>query len=173
MIGVTDCTTIRSVMASNPDPVLVSIGADGAEGADFFDGDYDNGIIAHEYAHGISNRLVGGPAQAGCLGNGEQMGEGWSDFFALVTSVKPGRDGSERAGIGTYVCREEPNGNGIRSNPYSTDLSIDPETYEDLPSNTQVHALGAVWNSMLWDVYWALVEEHGFSTDLILSLIHI
>src|SRR5690606_7188110 len=26
------------------------------------DGDLDNGIITHEYGHGISNRLVGGPA---------------------------------------------------------------------------------------------------------------
>ena len=32
------------------------------------DGDFDNGIIAHEYAHGISNRLTGGPSLAGCLG---------------------------------------------------------------------------------------------------------
>src|SRR5690606_38885620 len=25
------------------------------------DGDFDNGVIAHEYGHGISNRLTGGP----------------------------------------------------------------------------------------------------------------
>jgi len=33
------------------------------------DGDFDNGIIAHEYGHGISNRLVGGPSNTSCLGN--------------------------------------------------------------------------------------------------------
>lgn len=49
-------------------------------GPDSLDGDFDNGIIAHEFGHGVSNRLTGGPSQAGCLGNGEQMGEGWSDF---------------------------------------------------------------------------------------------
>jgi hypothetical protein len=167
MIGNTDCTVIKSVMANSPDPVVVSIGADGAEGADFFDGDMDNGIVAHEYGHGISNRLVGGPSQAGCLANAEQMGEGWSDFFTLVTAQKPGQDGSERRGIGTYVGRESPNGNGIRSNPYSTDLSIRPETFENLPSAAVPHGLGAIWNSMLWDMYWALVDEHGFSSDLI------
>ncbi len=31
---------------------------------------------AHEYGHGISNRLTGGPSQVSCLGNTEQMGEG-------------------------------------------------------------------------------------------------
>jgi hypothetical protein len=38
------------------------------------DGDLDNGVISHEYTHGISNRLTGGPSNAGCLQNGEQMG---------------------------------------------------------------------------------------------------
>ena len=95
------------------------------------------------------------------------MGEGWSDFFSLVTSQKPGQDGTERRGIGTYVQRQQPDGRGIRSNPYSTDLSIRPETYADLGLAAVPHGVGAIWNSMLWDMYWALVEEQG------LSLIHI
>lgn len=45
------------------------------------DGDFDNGVIAHEYAHGISNRLVG--TSVSCLDNTEQMGEGWSDFLPM------------------------------------------------------------------------------------------
>ena len=166
-LGSSDCEVIKSVIA-NGGEVRVNIGVGGLEGADFFDGDYDNGIIAHEYAHGISNRLVGGPSQAGCLFAGnEQMGEGWSDFFSLVTSQKPGQDGTERRGIGTYVQRQQPDGNGIRSNPYSTDLSIRPETYADLGTAAVPHGVGAIWNSMLWDMYWALVEEQGFSSDLI------
>lgn len=165
-LGVTDCNVIRSVI-SNGGEVTVSIGTGGLENADFFDGDVDNGIIAHEYAHGISNRLVGGPNQAGCLGNEENMGEGWSDFFTLITAQKPGQNGAERRGIGTYVSRETPNGNGIRSNPYSTDLGIRPETFEDVPTAAIPHGLGAIWNSMLWDMYWAMVDEYGFSTDLV------
>ena len=39
------------------------------------DGDLDNGIIIHEYAHGISNRLTGGPSNSSCLGNAEQGGK--------------------------------------------------------------------------------------------------
>nr|WP_164976864.1 M36 family metallopeptidase [Chryseobacterium sp. CH1] len=39
----------------------------------------DNGIVAHEYGHGISNRLTG--QGYNCLQSAEQMGEGWSDFL--------------------------------------------------------------------------------------------
>jgi hypothetical protein len=33
----------------------------------FKDGDLDQGIIAHEYGHGISTRLVGGRNRIDCL----------------------------------------------------------------------------------------------------------
>jgi len=174
MISNSDCNFIKTIL-NNEQQVIVSIGVDGAEGADFYDGDVDNGIIAHEFGHGISNRLVAGPSNTGCLSNEDQMGEGWSDFFTLVTTLKPDELGSDRAGIGTYVSRENTNGNGIRANPYSTDISIDDDTYDDVPSFSRnaetgappIHAAGSVWASMLWDMYWDLVDEYGFSDDLI------
>jgi hypothetical protein len=49
------------------------------------DGDIDNGVIAHEFMHGVSNRLTGGPANTSCLSNAEQGGEGWSDYLALMS----------------------------------------------------------------------------------------
>ena len=39
------------------------------------DGDLDAGIITHEYTHGISTRLTGGPANSNCLWNGEAGGK--------------------------------------------------------------------------------------------------
>ncbi len=51
------------------------------------DGDFDNLVIAHEYGHGISNRLTGGAANSGCLSNSEQMGEGWSDFYGYMLTM--------------------------------------------------------------------------------------
>ena len=45
------------------------------------DGDLDNGIIIHEYGHGISTRLTGGPANVRLPGHPpSRAGEGWSDF---------------------------------------------------------------------------------------------
>src|SRR5690606_10600747 len=53
------------------------------------DSDLDSGVIIHEYGHGISNRLTGGPSTVSCLGNAEQMGEGWSDWLALALTAVP------------------------------------------------------------------------------------
>ncbi len=52
------------------------------------DGDIDNGVIAHEYGHGISNRLTGGPRALSPLGGAEQGGEGWSDYVALYMTLR-------------------------------------------------------------------------------------
>lgn len=130
-----------------------------------FDGDLDNGIIAHEYGHGISIRSTGGPSQT-CLGNNEQMGEGWSDFMALVTAVQPGDTGGMPRGIGTYTQREGTNGRGIRTYPYSNDMNVNPHTYADIASLSIPHGVGSVWCATLWDMYWAFVDEYGWSEDL-------
>lgn len=51
------------------------------------DGDFDNAIITHEFAHGVTNRMTGGPANANCLSYGlaRGMGEGWGDVRLVYT----------------------------------------------------------------------------------------
>jgi extracellular elastinolytic metalloproteinase len=131
-----------------------------------YDSDFDNGIIAHEYGHGISNRLTGGAAASNCLSNEEQMGEGWSDFFSLVMT----HDGSDSAkklrGIGTYVLGELITGGGIRTYPYTTDITKSPYTYNDIKRLSVPHGVGSVWCSMLWDLYWAMIDKHGYDSDI-------
>lgn len=135
-------------------------------GPDLLDGSLDNGIISHEYGHGISTRLTGGPSNPSCLNNQEQMGEGWSDWFALVNTVKPGDVGEQRRGMGTFVFRQPNDGVGIRRVPYSTDMSIDPHTLATVAlSDTSVHAIGEVWATVIWDMYWAFVEKYGYDAD--------
>ena len=134
-------------------------------GPSALDGDLDNGIIAHEFGHGISNRLTGGPNAAGCLGNEEQMGEGWSDFFSLVLTVQPGDKGEDARGIGNFAIGAKPNGPGIRPLPYSTDMNINNHTYFSARTLSVPHGVGAVWCAMIWDLYWALVDEYGYSED--------
>lgn len=51
-------------------------------------GALDNGVVIHEYGHGISNRLTG--SGSNCLSNLEQGGEGSSDFFTLALTHKAG-----------------------------------------------------------------------------------
>ncbi|MFN8487777.1 MAG: M36 family metallopeptidase [Caldilineaceae bacterium] len=131
------------------------------------DGDLDNGVIVHEYGHGISTRLTGGPANSNCLDNAEQMGEGWSDWFALVSTAKPGDTATQARSMGTYVLGQPPTAPGIRRVPYSTDFAIDPQTYATLKASDEVHDVGEVWTSMLWEMYWGLVNKHGFDPDLV------
>jgi len=88
------------------------------------DGEFDNGIIAHEYGHGISNRLTGGRTNTGCLSNAEQMGEGWSDFYALILTMTNSDFATQSRGIGTFAIGESVAGPGIRPAPYSTDMIV-------------------------------------------------
>ena len=132
------------------------------------DSDIDSGIIVHEYGHGISNRLTGGPAAAGCLGNLEQMGEGWSDWQTLFYTTNAGNTGEEPRGVGTYAIFEPIDGDGIRPAPYSTDMGVNPATYgmvDDGGAISVPHGVGYIWNSMLWDMYWLLVDQYGFNNN--------
>ena len=131
------------------------------------DGDLDNAVIAHEYGHGISNRLTGGPAASGCLGNQEQMGEGWSDWFGLMMTIEVGDTETDNRPIGTYLFGQPIDGAGIRPYPYTTDMAVNPMTYASSFSGVSVpHGLGSVWCTMLWDMTWMMVDEYGFDSDL-------
>ncbi|MGH9333285.1 MAG: M36 family metallopeptidase, partial [Vicinamibacteria bacterium] len=176
MGGADPTITIPSVMISLDDanlfkanlPLDVTI-SDGTGGAPDRDSDLDNGVIAHEYGHGISNRLTGGPANVLCLQNAEQMGEGWSDWFALTLTTDPSDTATTARGIGTYVIFEPSDGAGIRPTPYTTDMTINPATYAsvaDVVNISQPHGIGYVWNTMLWEVYWNLVDRHGYNANI-------
>lgn len=130
------------------------------------DGDFSSMIVAHEYGHGVSNRLTGGPANTSCLGNNEQMGEGWSDFLGLVLTANASDTPTTLRGVGTWALNEPPDGPGIRDIPYTTDMGVNGWTYDTIKTTSGPHPLGAVWAAMLWDVYWVLVQEHGFNPDI-------
>ncbi len=130
------------------------------------DGDLDNGLIVHEYAHGLSNRLTGGPGTVSCLTNQEQMGEGWSDYYALMLTLKPGSTGADRRGIGTYAKGQPTTGPGLRPTPYSTSFAVNGATYGDLASQAIPHGVGYVWATILWEATWELIERYGFSPEV-------
>lgn len=131
------------------------------------DGDLDNGVIAHEYGHGISNRLVGN--NVNCLTNNEQMGEGWSDWIGLMMTIEPGDQGIDRRGIGTYVIGQGVTGGGIRPAPYSTDFAQNNFTYAATNNTGAIavpHGIGFVWCTILWEVSWELINTYGFDPNL-------
>ncbi|KAH6585824.1 hypothetical protein BASA50_000985 [Batrachochytrium salamandrivorans] len=125
----------------------------------------DNTIVLHECAHGISNRLTGGPDTGGCLNTIEAqgMGEGWSDFIAMFFLAKSSDTATTGIVTGTYVTNRPA---GSRSHPYTTNMKVNPLKYSDLRTRIKVHAIGEVWAIMLWEVYWNLVTKHGFAKNL-------
>ena len=113
------------------------------------EGAIDNTLIAHEWGHYLSNRLI---ANANGLNanQGGGMGEGWSDFNALLLLVKDSdRSLPTNANFnGTYPENAYPLGgpdtgiapdvlnnayyNGIRRYPYSRDMTRNPLTFKHI-----------------------------------------
>jgi extracellular elastinolytic metalloproteinase len=179
MGGADPTITIPSVMVTFDDGNLFKANvpfnatvSDGTGGAPERDSDLDAGVIAHEYGHGLSNRLTGGPANVECLDNQEQMGEGWSDFLAVTFTSHPDDRPVTGRGVGSYVSFQPSDGPGIRPRPYSSDVSVNEFHYGLVPGGVQSgvltvpHGVGFVWNTMLWDMYWNLVAKHGYNPNI-------
>ena len=183
MGGVDDTITIPSVLIpyeegvyikgllASTTPVNVTLKYD-ADEQPIRDGSFDNGIVVHEYGHGISNRLTGnGSSCLSTTNTKEQMGEGWSDIFALMLTNQPGATKDVSRGIGTYAVSQPIGGLGIRPAKYSPDFAVNDYTYGDtngMGTNASplVHSIGFVWATMLWDLHWKYVEKYGYSSDV-------
>ncbi|MBC7937639.1 MAG: M36 family metallopeptidase [Rhizobacter sp.] len=166
---------IPAVMVSQADGAIlvaqVSNGLNITLAPDMIDGDIDNGIVVHEFGHGISNRLTGGPAQANCLNNAEQMGEGWSDYYALMltqdwagSNINTGF--TTPRGIGTYAISQPVTGGGIRTQRYSTDFTVNNLVFATTIS-AQQHTRGELWCATLWDMTWNIIQQTNSITPSI------
>lgn len=134
-------------------------------GVGYKNSSFDNGVMVHEYGHGVSNRSTG--QGYSCLTNLEQMGEGWSDFLALMLTNTPGYTSTTARGIGTYSTNSATTAAGIRRYRYTTDMSVNPHTYADTnTTNGQPHAVGEIWATMLWDLHWKMAEKYGYNYNI-------
>ncbi|WP_115462813.1 T9SS-dependent M36 family metallopeptidase [Winogradskyella aurantiaca] len=166
--------TIPSVMINQADGEAIIAALENNQslsftmrGPDLIDGDFDNGIIAHEYGHGISNRLTGGSFAFTCLQNLEQMGEGWSDWFGLMLTMRDEDTAEKIRGIGTFPTGQPTDGVGIRPAPYTTNTGVNGFTYANTnEAGVSVpHGVGFVWATALWDLTWAYIDKYGFDSD--------
>ncbi|KAI4615774.1 hypothetical protein J4E80_006191 [Alternaria sp. BMP 0032] len=128
------------------------------------DSSFDAGVVIHEYTHGLSNRLTGGPLNAGCLSLLESggMGEGWSDFYATAIRLKAGDTRKTEYPMGDWISGRPL---GIRNYLYSTDLNKNPQVYSDADLYEKVHPIGNIWASMLYEVLWNLIDKYGKNDD--------
>jgi hypothetical protein len=115
-------------------------------------------VFYHEYTHGVTNRLCGGPYLVGeqILSSlqGAAISEGCSDFFAASFTENP-IIGAYFTGNPSTGCRQ-----------YA--LNANPCHYADLPliGHPESHADGELWSATLWDVRTRLVDEYGHDTGV-------
>ncbi len=177
MGGIDNTITIPSIMIGQTDgeAIIAALGngtvnatLNGNVPIQIYDGSFDNGIITHEYVHGVSNRLTGGSANSDCLSNEEQMGEGWSDWYSVMLTMNMDLANPAHRPMGTFASGDPVDGNGIRPVPYDTSMVINSYTYADLGNNeiSVPHGVGFVWATMLWDLSWAFMDEYGYDPDL-------
>lgn len=128
------------------------------------DAAFEAGVILHEYTHGLSNRLTGGGSNTGCLSGTEDggMGEGWGDFMATAIRTKTTDTRDTDYAMGAWVYN---NAAGIRAYLYSTSLTTNPYTYASVNSLSEVHAIGTVWATILYEVLWNLIDKYGITAD--------
>ncbi|RFU81079.1 fungalysin metallopeptidase [Trichoderma arundinaceum] len=124
------------------------------------DGSLEEGIVIHEYTHGLSTRLTGGPANSGCLSGVEAggMGEGWGDFYATAIRLKPSDTRNTDYALGSWASNDV---TGVRQYPYSTSLTTNPLTYKSVNTQNEVHSSGTTWASILYELLWNLIDKHG------------
>lgn len=124
------------------------------------DSGFDSQVILHEYTHAVSGRLT-----ASAMGGEEGMNEGWSDYVAINLTQQANQTGTDQIEMGSYAF----GGGGLREKPYTTDMSINPHTYDYLKvigagENLQ-HPTGYLWAVMLWEMHWKFVDKYGFNPD--------
>ncbi|KAI0160755.1 extracellular elastinolytic metallo proteinase [Xylariaceae sp. FL1272] len=124
---------------------------------------FEAGVIIHEYTHGLSNRLTGGPDNANCLQTTEAggMGEGWGDFMATAIRLKDTDTRETDYSLGAWLYN---NPAGIRNYLYTTNLETNPYMYVTANTYNEVHDIGEIWATMLYEVMWNLIDKHGLST---------
>lgn len=106
----------------------------------------DADVVFHEFVHGVTNRLVGGPLNDGALEQPQSrgMGEGWSDYFSLT--IQNHGQATERTVVGSWVVN---NPKGIRGFPYDEHF---PDHFGKLGTGRyygEEHNIGEIWCAAL------------------------
>jgi hypothetical protein len=135
------------------------------------DGALDNGVIIHEYHHGLAHRLKP-TLHVGLQGRG--LGEGGGDFQAITVLGEPNDDLGGRYGIGGYLF-DLPT---IRRAPYSVVPGVYRFSFGNMalsppgPRSPDIYEAGEVWANALWIARALLIGRHEFvtGTERILQL---
>lgn len=103
---------------------------------------FDSTVVFHEFMHGVTNRLVGGPMNVRALDAPQSggMGEGWGDYVACTITG--------RTVVGSWVVNDP---DGIRQFRYDSNF---PDNFGDLGTGryNEVHNVGEIWCATLMEM---------------------
>ncbi len=121
------------------------------------DGSFDMGIVAHEYTHAISNRMIAGPDEGITSEQGGAMGESWGDLAAGEYMFSHGyANGGNPWAVGVYATGNK----SVAIRDYA--INRNPLNYSDYgfdSTGVEVHSDGEIWNGTQWSVRQALVKK--------------
>jgi hypothetical protein len=133
----------------------------------------DASLIAHEYGHGVSRRLTGGPSNASSLNAVQSSGlnEGWSDWWSLMLLQQSASETTTGRALSTYLRGQNQSGSGIRDFRY--DYDITSQTFETFlqygpapDQSFEEHDSGTRWAATLWDLNHLLIQKYGFDPNV-------
>jgi extracellular elastinolytic metalloproteinase len=105
---------------------------------------FDASVVFHEYTHGVTNRLVGGPSNTHALDapQSKGMGEGWGDYIACTITGRPV--------VAAWVVNIP---NGIRAFRYDDSFPAATDNFGSLGSGRYTasapHNIGEIWCATL------------------------
>lgn len=113
---------------------------------------FDSSVVFHEFTHGVTNRLVGGPLDDRALENPQSggMGEGWGDYVACSIN--------DSEVVGAWVV-DKPG--GIRGFRYDGGF---PDGFGKLGTGryvSSVHNIGEIWCATLLEMNRAIGKALG------------
>jgi extracellular elastinolytic metalloproteinase len=125
------------------------------------DGDFDMSVIAHEYGHAITNRMIAGPTAG--VSSPQGMSESWSDLVAVEYLAEHGYAPAGARGftIGQYATSDPVA--GIR-NYNMTDSPLNYSSVDYDLVGLQVHASGELWSAANYDIRQAFLQRYGAGT---------
>jgi extracellular elastinolytic metalloproteinase len=139
------------------------------------DGDYDQGVIGHEFGHMIENRMIGkGNARSGF--HAGAMGEAFGDLVSIEYLRENGYtpvDGEDPFATGTYATGNKERGirNYVMNYPRtgafptpSTYPHVNPLNFSDIGYDTpgnEVHSDGEIWVAVNNSVRQALIDKYN------------
>ena len=139
------------------------------------DGDYDQGVIGHEFGHMIENRMIGkGSNRAGFHAGsmGEAFGDLVSTEYLRENNYTP-TDGEDPFATGTYATGNKEHGirNYVMNYPRTGDFPtpstyphVDPLNFSDIGydvAGNEVHSDGEIWVAINNSVRQGLIDKYN------------